>query len=117
MKTKLKAAIYLGAGSLFFASPTFASVQTGADDAKPSSAPSNLFGSTGIFHTIANVLIFLVGAVAVIMLIIGGFRYVVSQGDAGSVKQAKDTILYAIIGIVVAIIAFAVVSFIANQFK
>lgn len=117
MKTKLKTALYLGAGSLFFAPSALASVQDGAKDAQPSSAPTDLFGSTGVFHTIANVLIFLVGAVAVIMLIIGGFRYVVSQGDAGSVKQAKDTILYAIIGIVVAIIAFAVVTFIGNQFK
>lgn len=117
MRRKLTTAIYFSAGSLMFAPGAFASVQSGADNAKPSSAPSDLFGGTGVFHTIANVLIFLVGAVAVIMLIIGGFRYVVSQGDAGSVKQAKDTILYAIIGIVVAIIAFAVVSFIGKQFS
>lgn len=117
MKTKLKTLLYSSAGLLFFAPAAFASVQSGADNAKPASAPQDLFGSTGVFHTIANVLIFLVGAVAVIMLIIGGFRYVVSQGDAGSVKQAKDTILYAIIGIVVAIIAFAVVSFIGKQFS
>ena len=48
------------------------------------------------------------------MLIIGGLRYVISQGDANNVKQAKDTILYAIIGIVVAILAYAVVNFVAK---
>lgn len=70
---------------------------------------------TGIFRTVANILLFLVGAIAVIMLIIGGFRYVASNGDANAVKGAKDTILYALIGIVVAFLAFAAVNFVIDQ--
>lgn len=69
----------------------------------------------GIFQLIANVMLFLVGAVAVIMLIIGGFRYVTSNGDAGAIKGAKDTIMYAIIGIVVAFLAYAAVNFVVTQ--
>src|ERR1700722_9521082 len=62
---------------------------------------SDLFAEGGGFQTAANTLIFVVGAVAVIFLIIGGLRYVISNGDSKNVTAAKDTILYAIIGIVV----------------
>ena len=66
--------------------------------------------------TIVNVLLFVIGAVAVIMLIIGGLRYTTSNGDASAIKGAKDTILYAIIGIVVAILAYAIVNFVVGAF-
>lgn len=65
---------------------------------------------------ISNILLFLVIAVAVIMLIIGGFKYVVSQGDSSATQSAKNTILYAIIGIIVAIIAYAIVNFVVKSF-
>lgn len=67
--------------------------------------------------TIVNILLFLLGAIAVIMIIIGGIRYSTSNGDAGSVKGAKDTILYAVIGLVVAILAYAIVNFVLGAFK
>lgn len=67
--------------------------------------------------TVVNVLIFLIGAIAVIMIIIGGIRYVTSNGDAGSTKSAKDTILYAVIGIIVAILAYAIVNFVIDAFS
>ena len=66
--------------------------------------------------TIVNVLLFILGAIAVIMIIIGGIRYATSNGDASSTKAAKDTILYAVIGLIVAIIAYAIVAFVINQF-
>lgn len=71
-------------------------------------------GITGVFQTVTNILLFLVGAVAVIMLVIGGFRYVTSNGDQNAVNGAKNTILYAIIGIVVAFLAYAAVNFVVN---
>lgn len=80
---------------------------------------SSLFGeggSGGIFRTITNVLLFIIGAISVIMLIVGGIRYVVSGGDSTAVTNAKNTILYAIVGIVVAILAFAVVNFVITSF-
>ncbi len=70
----------------------------------------------GIFKTITNVLLFLIGAISVIMLIIGGIRYVVSGGDSSAVTGAKNTILYAIVGIVVAILAYALVNFVIGSF-
>jgi len=73
-------------------------------------------GQGGIFRTITNVMLFLIGAISVIMLIIGGIRYVVSGGDSTAVQNAKNTILYAIVGIVVAILAYAVVNFVISSF-
>lgn len=72
---------------------------------------------TVVFKTVVNILLFIVGAVAVIMLVIGGLRYVTSNGDQNAVTGAKNTILYAIIGIVVAFLAFAAVNFVTTQLE
>lgn len=74
-------------------------------------------GQGGIFRTITNVMLFLIGAISVIMLIVGGIRYVVSGGDSTQVTNAKNTILYAIVGIIVAILAYAVVNFVIGSFS
>lgn len=68
-------------------------------------------------NTITNILLFVLGAIAVIVIIIGGIRYATSNGDSSQTKAAKDTILYAVVGLVVAIIAYAIVQFILTAFK
>lgn len=68
-----------------------------------------------IFKTIVNIILFVIGAVAVIMIIIGGVRYVVSGGDSSAVGAAKNTILYAVVGLVVAILAYAIVNFVLTS--
>ena len=70
----------------------------------------------GTVKTITDVLLFIVGAVAVIMIIIGGIRYVTSNGDGNQVTAAKNTVLYSVIGLVVALLAYAIVNFVLNQF-
>ena len=65
---------------------------------------------------IVNLLLFILGAIAVIMIIIGGIRYTTSNGDASNTKAAKDTILYAVVGLVVAILAYAIVNFVLGAF-
>lgn len=65
-----------------------------------------------IFKTIVNVLLFVVGIIAVIMIIISGIRYTASAGNANSVAGAKNTLLYSVIGLVVAIFAYAIINFI-----
>lgn len=88
-------------------------IGTGADCAQGDETPSNLFdGDSAIFKTVVNILLFLIGAIAVIMLIIGGIRYVVSAGDSSAVTGAKNTILYAVIGIIVAVLAYAIVNWV-----
>lgn len=100
----------VGIGQVASAADTgAATAQNGATNVASSQLTSNL---TGSISTIINILIFIIGIIAVIMLIVGGFRYVFSQGNEKSVQGAKDTILYAIIGIVVAVLAFAIVNFV-----
>lgn len=64
---------------------------------------------------VVNILSVLVGTVAVIMIIIGGFRYVSSGGKQESVTSAKNTILYAIIGLVVVALAQLIVHFVLRN--
>lgn len=66
---------------------------------------------------VVNVLLFALGMIAVIMIVIGGFRYVLSGGDSSSITAAKNTIFYAVIGLVVAILAFAIVNFVLASVK
>jgi TRAP-type C4-dicarboxylate transport system permease small subunit len=68
-----------------------------------------------IFANVTNALIFLVGGISVIMIIIGGLRYVTSNGDAKSTEGAKNTIMYAVMGIIVAIAGYAIVNFVVTQ--
>ena len=91
-------------------------ISGGANSARGSDQPTTLFGELGVFSQISSVLLFIVGAVAVIMLIIGGLKYVVSGGDASKVQSAKNTILYALVGIIVAILAYAAVNFVIGSF-
>ena len=87
-------------------------LQEGARAAKCDGCPENLFGDTGVFKQVTNTILYIVGIIAVIMLIIGGIKYVVSGGDAKKVTDAKNTVLYAIIGLVIAFLAFAIVNFV-----
>lgn len=98
------------------ASPVFATVQEGVDSARGSQQPVDLFGNAGVFSEITNVLLFIIGAVAVIMIVIGGLRYVISGGDAKQVQAAKNTILYALVGVIIAILAYAIVNFVSSTF-
>ncbi len=91
-------------------------ISEGADAAKGADQPADLFGNAGVFSTISSVLLFIVGAIAVIMIVIGGLRYVISGGDASQVQSAKNTILYALVGVIVAILAYAAVNFVINSF-
>ena len=91
------------------------SISSGADCARGNQQPADLFGgNNSIFSRVTNILLFLVGAISVIMLIIGGIRYVISGGDQAQVTSAKNTILYAIVGIVVAFLAYAAVNFVTQ---
>lgn len=88
------------------------SASSGVNCAQGNNTPAQLFGQGSIFTTIVNVLLFIIGAISVIMLIIGGIRYTISAGDSGNVTAAKNTIMYAIIGLIVAFLAFAIVNWV-----
>jgi hypothetical protein len=92
------------------------SMSDGASSARGVDQATTLFGATGIFTTITNVLLFVVGALSVIMIIVGGLRYVISGGNNANVTAAKNTILYAVVGIVVALFAYAIINFVLSSF-
>ncbi len=74
-----------------------------------------LFGANSFWTRLINTMIMVVGLVATLMIIIGGLRYVLSGGDASQTKSAKDTILYSIIGIVIALMSYAIVNFVVVE--
>jgi cytochrome bd-type quinol oxidase subunit 2 len=69
----------------------------------------------GLIRKIINTFSIVVGAVSVIMVIIGGFRYIVSGGDSSNISKAKNTILYSIVGLVIVIFAQIIVRFILTS--
>lgn len=112
----LATSLVLGFGTTASAQQMQGGVTGGAASARGEGQPAVLFGDGGVFAKITNVMLFVIGAISVIMIIIGGLRYVLSGGDSANVSAAKNTILYAIVGIVVALLAYAAVNFITGTF-
>jgi hypothetical protein len=79
------------------------------------SKTDSLFGPNGIWTRILNTFTYIIGSVAILMLIIGGLRYVTSNGDSTQLTSAKNTILYAIVGVVLAVMANAIVNFVLTN--
>jgi len=78
----------------------------------PTNADTNLMGQINI---IINVALGVIAVVAVGFIIVGGLQYTTSQGDPGKIAKAKNTIMYSIIGLVVALLAFAIVNFVLTN--
>lgn len=66
----------------------------------------------GVVKTVINVFSIIVGVTSVIMIMIGGFKYITSQGDSNNINSAKNTILYAVIGLIVVTMAQVIVKFV-----
>ena len=133
MKNIVKMALLAAATIFTVGATTFATIPAYAADCKvtgglksadscakgvqeENGGPTSLFdGDSPIFTTAINIMLFIIGILSVIMLIYGGIRYVLSSGDAGSVQNAKNTIMYAIIGLVIAILAYAIVNFVIHS--
>ena len=70
-----------------------------------------------LVEKIINLLLTITSVISVIMIIIGGIRYTVSNGDSNAASSAKNTILYSVIGLVIAIFAYAIVKFVVDNLK
>ena len=68
-----------------------------------------------ILNLIINVALGVIGFVAVVMIIVGGVQYTTSSGDTAKVTKAKNTIMYGVIGLVIALLAFAIVNFVLSN--
>lgn len=85
----------------------------------PSSASCSTSDATArinkIIHTVINLFSAIVGIVAVVMIIVGGLRYITSGGNDTSVTSAKNTLLYAVIGLIIVALAQVIVRFTLNK--
>ena len=132
-KVKVFLAVTLSAGALMVPAVTLAatdasikgSLCNGAQNLKISdtATDSDCNGLQGgsndglndLIAKIINIISVIVAVVAVIMIIFGGFKYITSGGDSGNVTGAKNTILYAIIGLVVVALAQFIVKFVLTK--
>jgi hypothetical protein len=76
--------------------------------------PDAELGQTQI-ETVLRAVFGFAGGIALIMVVIGGFKYITSLGNAQNIAKAKDTILYALIGLAVCILGYAIVGFVITR--
>lgn len=86
------------------------------DCTDPGNQPTSIFGNGGVFTTVINTMLFIVGILSVVMIIFAGIRYVTAHGDKAQVQAASQTLIYAIVGLVVAILAYAIVNWVSGLF-
>ncbi|MBR5389256.1 hypothetical protein IK146_01710 [Candidatus Saccharibacteria bacterium] len=123
LSSKIKTAVMaltlavVGAGAVLAPSnyAAAASWQDGMDAAMGDDVPTDLDGTSGVVTQIINGALYVIGVLAVVMVIIGGVQYTTSGGDQAAVTKAKNTILYGIIGLVIAILAYAIVNFVIGK--
>lgn len=117
--TFIKIGLACSIGAFLIAAPVMALGESGAqggiEAARGAGAPGNLANGDGsIVQRVINIMLWVVGVLSVIMLIVGGVRYIISGGQKDSVTAAKNTILYAIIGLLVAVFAYAIIRFVLS---
>ena len=93
-----------------------AQVSKGIDTATTSEMQGkSIDGKDGLIKTVVNVLLWAVGILSVIMIIFSGFRYITSSGDASKTKSAQNTLIYSVVGLIVAIMAWAIVNMVIKR--
>lgn len=97
-------------------SNAFAQVSSGINAATTDEMKNKqIDGSNGVIRIVSNILIWVVGIVAVIMIVWSGFKYITTAGDASKVASAKSSLIYAIVGLIIAILAYAIVNFVMER--
>ena len=91
------------------------SLQGGVDDAKGTGMKDKVGDGGSLVKDAVNVILWIVGILSVIMLVWGGIKYTTSAGDSNKVTSAKNTIIYAVIGLIIAILAYAIVNFVIEK--
>lgn len=85
----------------------------GNNDAAVCKAQGDTVGGT--VKNVINILLYVIGIISVVMIVVGGVMYSLSEGDSGNTKKAKDTIVYAVIGLVIASLAYTIVNFVLDR--
>ena len=109
--------------STAFVAVASVALMAGGMIALPANAASDTSGglrggiqTTKTDDTVINTMLFIVGILSVIMIIYAGIRYATAHGDKGQVESAKNTLIYAIVGLVVSILAYALVNWVTGLF-
>lgn len=111
------------AGVLFYVSaPTASAVNLVDTSCSSVTGKGNLCGAKAddakvMVSKVVNLLLYVLGVIAVIVIIVGGIKFTTSDGDAGKIKGARETILYAVVGLVVAILAWSIVNFVVLKIQ
>ena len=95
-----------------FGAPTTSSSSTSAANDPGKYIPSDTGDLQANVTAIINGIIAVLGFVCVVVMIVGGVNYMISAGDSSKVTKAKNTILYGLIGLVICVLAFAIVNFV-----
>lgn len=111
----------LGFGAFMFFAPTVSAVDIigkSCDNANSElcKADTENIENDGVIKTLVDVLMFFLGVVSVISIIIGGLIYTTSNGDSSKITQAKNIILYSVVGLVLALMSWGIVRFILERF-
>ncbi|HEX8390078.1 MAG TPA: pilin [Candidatus Saccharimonadales bacterium] len=106
--------VFVGVSMMLTGDTAYASNKTEAQQGVREINNGSSVDLSGFIERVVNILLFVIGAVAVVMIIIGGIRYTTSNGDSSQVSSAKSTILYAVVGLILAIASFAIVSFVLD---
>lgn len=85
------------------------------DSSNDTTKDNAVLGPDGVMTNAINLLSIVVGVVSVIMIIIGGLKYVLSEGDSAKAVSARSTLLYAIVGVVIAASSQAIIVFVINK--
>jgi len=118
----LAIALFVGLGGIFAApvmaattSPQSTVCTTLGSNAGCTSTPTNGINLNTLTVAIINILSIVVGVVAVFMIIIAGIRFITAGGDSNGISSARNTILYAIVGLLVVALAQVIVQFVLGK--
>ena len=135
MRKKLATALMILLSGAFFTFPLLSNVQAQSDNVfegvcqgvnsticeenkKTGNQTTNdnrIYGPNGVLTRVARLLLNIVAIAATIMILISGFRYVLGSGDPAKVNSAKNTLIFAIVGLVVAVASQAIIVFVVNN--
>ena len=106
------------AGGVLVAAPSTFAANHLTDYANQSAQTGATGNGDGLMKTLQGILsiaLGVIGFISVIMIVVGGLQYTTSSGDTSKVTKAKNTIMYGVIGLVISILAYAIVNFVLND--
>lgn len=87
-------------------------IEGGVGSTKGEGVPEAIDGDDGFVTQAINIMLFIIGIISVVMIIFAGIKYATSAGAPDKVKSAKDTMLYSVVGLLIALLAYAIVNFV-----